>query len=250
MKTTQRRSSRAASKAPRSAASSRRARRAACRISARGRELPRSAPPRGRRPDRGASSGASGRRPGRAAASPRRARTSPPRAACSSRFATVHGGAGDEHLVAGACEHLAGVDADPDRSRSSAAGRARGSRPPPARPAARRPRAPGHAEHGQDRVADELLHGAAVPLDAGRAGGEVPSGAAHGRLGIEPFDQADESTSSAKRTVTVLRRCLDRWHGRRGVERGIVPQDRLLQLPQRRPGSSPSSSTSSRRASR
>ena len=60
------------------------------------------------------------------------------------------------------------------------------------------------------------------------------------RLGIEPLDQArrvDEIGEQHGHRASGRQR--DRFRDRRGRERRIVPQDRLLQLPERRPGLEP-----------
>ena len=151
-----------------------------------------------------------------------------------------HGGAGHERVAASTCEDLAGADADADRE-PLVGFRRRGVQ------VERRPYCPervvlvrlGHAEHGHDRVADELLHGAAVGLDRRPCRREVPAEQRMGRLGIESFDETrriDEIGEQDGHRAPGDRR---RRHGRRHAERRVVPEDRLLELPERRPGLEP-----------
>jgi hypothetical protein len=98
----------------------------------------------------------------------------------------VHGLAGGEGGVGGLGDHLAGLDADPrrqvDRLQDSQR-RLHGA----LRVVLVRLR---HAESGHDRVAGELLHGAAMALDALRDLGEEQRHAAAHDLGVAGRDQA------------------------------------------------------------
>ena len=97
-----------------------------------------------------------------------------------------------------------------------------------------------HAEDGHDRVADELLDRAAVALDRPPRGGEVAVEHAPQRLRVERLrelgrlDEVDEEDRD--RLAPFLEH--DR-SGERRLERGVLAQDRLLELAQLRPGLEP-----------
>ena len=61
------------------------------------------------------------------------------------------------------------------------------------------------AEHRHHRVADELLHRAAVPFHDQPDLLEVPAHRAPHRLGVEPFPERGRARTSQKTTVTVFR---------------------------------------------
>jgi len=99
-------------------------------------------------------------------------------------------GAGHESFSGPACDHLAGVNADPDHEpfvdrRYGLADLDRCA-DRPQRVVLVRPR---HAEHGHHRVSDELLHDTAVALGRRPRRREVPLQQGTGGLRIETLDQ-------------------------------------------------------------
>ena len=117
----------------------------------------------------------------------------------------VHGISRDERLSLPAHDDLAGVDPDPRLERRAAAIASRISDGGPNR--AQRVVLVGrrNPEHGHDRVADELLHGAAVPLDDRAEISKYRRMRARSASGSVDSPRAVDPTTSQKRIVTTLR---------------------------------------------
>ena len=106
-----------------------------------------------------------------------------------------------------------------------------------------------YAEDGHHRVADELLDRAAVTLDRPPGGGEVAVEHAPQRLRVERLRELGRLDEVGEEDRDRLTPFLEHERsGERRLERRVLAQDRLLELAQLRPGSSPSSSSSVRRA--
>ena len=91
----------------------------------------------------------------------------------------------------------------------------------------------GHAEDGHDRVADELLDRAAVALDGAAGGGEVAVEHAPQRLGVERLRELGRLDEVGEKDRDRLAPLLDHERsGERRLERGVLTEDRLLELAQ------------------
>ena len=107
-----------------------------------------------------------------------------------------------------------------------------------------------HAEDGHDRVADELLDRAAVALDRPAGGGEVAVQHAPQRLGVERLGELRRLDEVGEEDGDRLAPLLERRPERRAAPSSAASWRRIACSSSRScaPGSSPSSSSSVRRA--